>query len=216
MLIFKKEKETRKLVLSHVATTQECIMEARSVLEDYIAGDVEAAIARAKRVIEIESEADQLKRQTRELLYSGAFLPQIRSDIYRLIEAVDSVAGQAESVSNLLAQQKPEIPEEFESEFLEIFSLCVTCFNELRKALKDYFKPKGMLEELNQHVARVSELETAVDVREAEMTRRIFETSMEHSKKLHLRELLRKIADIADKAEDASDELEFAALKSVV
>jgi predicted phosphate transport protein (TIGR00153 family) len=216
MLIFKKEKETRKLVLRHVATTQECIQEARSVLEDYIAGEVEEAIARAKRVIEIESEADHLKRQTRELLYSGAFLPQIRSDIYRLIEAVDSVAGQAESVSNLLAQQKPEIPEEFESEFLEIFSLCVTCFNELRKALKDYFKPKGMLEELNQHVARVSELETAVDVREADMTRRIFETSMEHSKKLHLRELLRKIADIADKAEDASDELEFAALKSVV
>jgi len=216
MLIFKKEKQVRKLFLSHLNEVQECLMESRNTLEEYIAGDLELTGRRVNSVIAIESRADALESQIREMLLDGAFLPTIRSDVYRLVEGVDAIAGKAESVARFVADQLPEIPEEFEGDLLDIFGQCLNCFMELRKALRDYFKPKGEIENLHVHVARVCEIETEVDIAESELTRRIFISDLNLSEKIHLKQLLERIGNIADLSEDASDELEFAAMKSVI
>lgn len=216
MLIFKKEKAVRKLVLGHLDKVQVSLMESRNVLEKYIASDMDLVRHHANLAIDTETEADNLERQIREALLDGAFLPNIRSDVYRLVEAVDAIASKGEDVTRFIFDQSPEIPEEFESELLEIFRMSLNCFQELRKALKAYFKPKGELESLHVHVARVCDIETEVDSRESSLARQIFSSSLEHSRKIHLNKLLKLIGNIADLSEDASDELEFAAMKSVV
>jgi len=216
MLIFKKEKQVRKLILTHLNEVQECLMESRNVLEEYVSGDLELACQRVNSVIEIESRADALERQIRDALLDGAFLPNIRSDVYRLVEAVDAIAGKGEHVARFIVDQLPEIPEEFEGELLAIFHQCLNCFQELRKALRDYFKPKGEIENLHVHVARVCDIETEVDAAESELTRQIFNSDLDLAEKIQLKQLLERIGNIADLSEDASDELEFAAMKSVV
>lgn len=216
MLIFKKEKRVRKLVLSHLNEVQECLMESRNALEEYIAGDLELVRQRVNSVIEIETRADALECEIRDMLLDGAFLPQIRSDVYRLVEAVDAIAGKAESVARFMIDQLPEVPEEFEGELLEIFNKSLNCFQELRKALRDYFKPKGDIENLHVHVARVCAIETEVDVAESGLTRRIFVSELSLAERIHLKQLVERIGNIADLSEDASDELEFAAMKSVI
>lgn len=216
MLIFKKEKEARRLAIDHFAKTHECLISAHQVLEEYLSGDLEGAGETARRVRRLESEADDLKRRIREVLFSGAFLPNIRSDVYRLVDSVDSVADKGETSAHFLVNQVPEIPGDFHAELNTVFGLCVSCYHELRKGLKCFFKPKGEMESLQQHVTRVGELETEVDTLEADLTRRIFESSLEKGAKIHLCQLLRRIALIADAAEDAADELEFAAMKSVL
>ena len=216
MLIFKKEKQVRKLILTHLNEVQECLMESRNVLEEYVSGDLELACQRVNSVIEIESRADALERQIRDALLDGAFLPNIRSDVYRLVEAVDAIAGKGEHVARFIVDQLPEIPEEFEGELLEIFGQCLNCFLELRKALRDYFKPKGDIENLHLHVARVCEIETEVDKAESELSRKVFQSDLNLAEKIHFRQLLERVGNIADLSEDASDELEFAAMKSVV
>ena len=216
MLIFKKEKQVRKLILQHLSEVHECLMESRNALEEYTSGDVEGASEKARLVIEIESRADVLEERIREVLLQGAFLPHIRSDVYRLVEAVDSIAGEAESIARFVHDQSPLIPEQFESRLLDLYRLSLNCFLELRRALKDYFKPKGQLEDLHKHVDRVCELETEVDAAESSLARDIFASELHLSEKMHLEHLVKKIGDVADLSEDASDELEFAAMKSVV
>lgn len=216
MIIFKKEKKVRQLVLSHLKEVHECLMEARNTVESYIAGDHETAKANAEAVITIESRADSLERQIREVLLQGAFLPHIRSDIYRLVEAVDSIGGKAEDIARFVMDQSPSIPEEIQSELLDVYRKGLDCFQELRKGLKDYFKPKGRIENLHEHVANVCALETEVDVLESMISRRIFASDLSLGEKIHIEQLVRLIGNIADLSEDASDELEFAAMKSVV
>ncbi|MBT8060985.1 MAG: DUF47 family protein [Gammaproteobacteria bacterium] len=216
MLIFKKEKHVRKLVLAHLAEVEGCLQATRNVLEEYLKGDIEAARQLAHQVIEIESRADKLEREIREKLLEGAFLPQIRSDVYRLVEAVDAIAGKAEDVARFIRAQRPNIPSAYESDLLELFRQSLNCFQELRKALKDYFKPKGKIENLHGHVSHVSELETQVDALEAELAVRLFDSDLELSEKIHLEQLIKRIADLADLSEDASDELEYAAMKTVM
>ena len=216
MLIFKKEKQVRKLVLEHMSEVQACLMESRSTIEAYIAGDIEEAGGRASQVIAIESRADVLERQIRESLLKGAFLPHIRSDIYRLVESVDSIAGKAEDIARFVIDQSPVIPDEFQEDMMGIFRLSLDCFQELRKAYKDFFKPKGKLTEVNEHVNRVCEIETEVDLKESTLAREMFASSIGLVEKIHLEQLIRQIGNIADLSEDAADELEFAAMKSVV
>ena len=216
MLIFKKEKRAQELFLGHLSEVHECLMESRNALEEYVVGDLESAREKARAVVEIESRADTLVRQIREVLLDGAFLPHIRSDIYRLVEAVDTIAGKAEDVAHFIVDQSPQVPQEFQADLLEIFLQALNCFLELRKALDDYFDPKGKIEGLLGHFTKVCEIETEVDVLQSALTRKVFASSMKLSKKLHLQQLISRIGNIADLSEDAADELEFAAMKSVI
>ena len=216
MLIFKKEKEARKLVLQHISATNECVGEVRSMLEDYIAGDREASRQHGLRVKSLEQQADKMKREAREVLHQGAFLPQIRADVHHMVEMVDSIAGISEDVAKFLNNQSPRIPDEYEAGLLDIAGLCVTCFHELRKALKDYIKPKGEIGELHDHVQRVSQLESSIDEKQAALTRQVFDSAMPLAEKMHFCQLLRLVASISDQAEDVSDELESVVMRSVV
>jgi predicted phosphate transport protein (TIGR00153 family) len=216
MLIFRKEKKARKLVEEHFDKTRECLYEAERVLGQYLAGELEEARNSSVQVIALESEADTIKREAREVLFSGAFLPHVRSDVYRLVDAVDKVADKAETASHFIVNQSPLVPGEFRPDLVSIFALCITCYEELHKGLKSFFKPKGEMDALQRHVTRAGELETEVDNQESEITRRIFASPIDIGEKLHLAELFKRVADIADAAEDAADELEYAAMKSVV
>ena len=216
MLIFKKEKEVRKLILQHFSTTHDCLSAARSMLEDYVSGESESAAENARRVKSLEQQADGLKRQAREVLHRGAFLPQIRADIHRLVESVDGIAGAAEDAAKFLMNQSPFIPQDFESDLLEIFGLSVTCFHELRKALKDYIKPEGEIESMHEHVQKVGLLESEIDNKQAALTKRLFDSGLDLAAKMHLCQFVRLIAGISDLAEDVSDELESVVMRSVV
>ena len=216
MLIFKKEKAARKLALEHFKTTYDCLQSAIDVIEQYMAGDIELAKQSASKVIKLESEADRLKHQLRDVLFSGAFLPNIRSDVYRLVDSVDKVADMGETSSHFVVYQRPVIPGYFHAELSEICRLCMACYSELQKALKCFFKPKGEIELLREHASKVGGLETEVDGLQAEFTRKIFESEMGMGEKIHLCQLLKYVGRIADRTEDAADELQFAAMKSVM
>lgn len=216
MLIFKKEKAARKLALEHFGKTRECLESAFVVVEKYKDGDLEAAQESATEVIKLESKADSLKHELRDILFSGAYLPNIRSDVYRLVDGVDKVADMGETVSHFVVYQRPVIPEQFHDDLREISKRCMACYDELLAGLKCFFKPKGEIELLREHASKVGDLETAVDNLQADFTRKIFDSSMEMGEKIHLCQLLKYVARVADRTEDAADELQFAAMKSII
>jgi predicted phosphate transport protein (TIGR00153 family) len=216
MLVFKKEKEARKQVLGHLNQVQECLTESRNALEAFIGGDSETVQAKRELVSELESGADSMVRHIREVLLDGAFLPHIRSDVYRLVGAVDTLANKAEGLSRFLADRPPALPDEFKPDLLVLYQHSLDSFGELREALRDYFKPKGVLENLHVHVTRVGELESEVDRMESRLLKRVFASQLSLGEKLHLENLIKKAAEVSDLTEDAADELEFAAMKSVV
>ena len=84
MLIFKKEKRVVGLVLEHIEKTAECVHATTDNLRVYLnsdhSGNAEAVgRVNAGRVNALEAEADSLLRDIRDLLYSGAYLPQFRA-----------------------------------------------------------------------------------------------------------------------------------------
>ncbi len=216
MLIFKKEKHVRKLAEQHSATMQECLDATQKLLADYLANDKEAFASQVKLTHDIESRADQLRWEIGQSLAAGAFLPAIRSDVYRLVQSVDKLAGRGEDLAIFLSNQMPVINPEFQTDLTELLTLNLECARQLHGALNDFLKPKGKLDELHSHTNRVGKLESEVDERQAKLMQRIFSSDFDLGAKIHLGQLVDEICGISDAAEDVADELAFAAMKSVV
>ncbi|MEJ8566345.1 DUF47 domain-containing protein [Elongatibacter sediminis] len=216
MEIFKKEKRVRELVINHMSAVHDCLSETRGMLEDYVAGDTEASALKSQAVKRHEQEADRIKREARAVLHQGAFLPQIRADLNRLVEMVDGIADAGDTTARFIVDQSPHIPGEFVADLLDLFGSSVTCFHELRMALEDYVMPEGDIESLKEHVIRVGVIESEIDGRQAHLTRGIFDSDIDLALKLHLQQLVLLVARISDISEDVSDELESVVMGSVV
>jgi len=216
MLIFKKEQDAARAVRAHLALTDKALRRARHALEAYLAGDEGLCRELASKVDRLESEADDRKREVRTRLFSGAFLPQIRSDLFELVAAMDLIAGEAESVCRMLSEERPRIPERWATPVNDLFGRGAECFAELKEAMGVFLGRKGEFETLHAHVNQVTEIEGDVDDREEALTREVFASDLPLAEKLHIQRLLERIGGIADRAEDAADVLETAALKAVV
>jgi len=216
MQLFKKEKAVIEQVLQHIGTTRECVRSTTDSLKAYIAGDFEKSVSAASQVNSLESEADSILREIRDMLYSGAYLPQIRGDIYGLMSTIDKIGNKAEDCFDYFHYQNPEIPKEYETGLDAILDLTLECFLAFEKALRAYFGPKDKIEKIRKHSKRVSELESRIDEIEREMTARIFKSSIDKGEKLHLHGSLHKIVAISDATEDAADRLQWVSVKSIV
>ncbi len=215
MFIFKKEKQVVKLVLAHIDKTSECLDAVTGAIKDYVSGNRQEMETHSSRINHLETEADRLLREIRELLYSGAYLPLIRGDIHRLMSTVDDIANKAEDCYEFVSVQTPEIPEQCHAEIVAIIDLTEGCFVEFRKALKAFFKPKGELDALRKHTKKVGELESLIDDNEHTLTTQIFHLELPLSEKLHFQQFITTITRISDVVEDAADELELVSFKSI-
>lgn len=216
MLIFKKEKQVVELALKHAEKTGESLRIMVDAVRGFLDDDDNSLAESSARVNELETEADSLLRDVRELLYSGAYLPTIRGDIYRLLSAVDDVTNKIENALDFVNYQRPTSKDAYVEPLQEILEMTVDCFSELNDGLRAFFKPKGKVEALREHCRRVNEIESSIDDRERTLTRNIFESDLSLARKLHLVELLARIVRISDEIENAADELELASLKSII
>ena len=85
MQIFKKEKRVVELALEHADKTGECLAIMTSAVKAFILTNNSNLDKATRDVNALETAADGLLRDIRELLYSGAYLPTIRGDLYRQI-----------------------------------------------------------------------------------------------------------------------------------
>jgi hypothetical protein len=182
----------------------------------YAIGDLADLDEATASVDHLESEADEVLRKIRGLLYSGAFLPTIRGDLFRLLSAVDKIANRVESCIDFVDQQRPIHVEKFRTEFKNILDLTADCFAALRHALEAYFDPAVGIDELRTSAADVSKIESTIDGIQRSLTCAIFASQLPLAEKLHLVQLLLHIVRISDQAENATDELELLSLKSII
>ncbi len=106
MLLFKKEKKVIEHILKHLDLVEETLKTGIRTIEFYLEGNISEAKVLARKVRSTESEADIVRYETRDKLYSGAYLPLLREDIYKLIESIDKVANAGEACCDFFLNQR--------------------------------------------------------------------------------------------------------------
>lgn len=216
MQVLKKEKQVVELALDHFDKTSEALQIMIAAMRGYVVGDLDGLDEATASVDQLESEADDVLREIRDLLYSGAFLPTIRGDLYRLLSEVDKIANRVENCLDFVDQQNPGNVEDYRTDFKNILDLTAECFEALQHALEAYFDPKSEIEELRRHASEVSKVESAIDDIQRSLTSAIFRSNLGLAEKLHLAQLVRHIARVSDQTENATDELELLSVKSII
>jgi hypothetical protein len=216
MLLFKKEKEVIELILQHLDMVEDSLKTGIKTIEYYLENNISEAKVLARKVRSIESEADIVRYDIRDKLYSGAYLPLLREDIYRLVESIDKVANAAEACCDFFLNQRPMVPDELKLHFLTVVRESLGIVDNLKLAVLCYFKGECKIETVREHTREIGLQESRVDKLEWDLTKAILTSPMDLAHKLHLRLCLESIVEVSDRAEDAGDQLELATLKSMV
>jgi len=212
-MFYRKEKQVNELILKHLEEVDNCLKTALKAIEEYLSSNIEEAKSLAIKVDQIESETDSVRREIIGKLYSGAYLPSLRSDILHLVEHLDKIADGAEACCDFFLDQRPEIPQEMKSKFFKIMERSISAFVPLKEAIGSFFTDTFDIETIRERTKEVGIIESAVDKEEWDITRDIFKGELDYGHKIHLKLCLESIVEISDRAEDAADELEIIIIK---
>ncbi|MDJ0722573.1 MAG: DUF47 family protein [Desulfobacterales bacterium] len=215
MMLFKKEKEVIDLIEQHAAKMEACLSTAVETLLTYLEDDIARAKTLARRTDALESEADLIRLQIRDRLYSGAYMPVLREDIYKLVESLDRVANAAEKCCDTFLNQRPDIPPELRTLYADIIRTSLGIGEPLKNAVLCYLRGICPIEVSREHAKEVGLAESKVDSMEWDLTKEIFSSSLSYGHKVHLRRCLDNIASVSDRAEDSADQLELVSLKTM-
>ncbi len=214
-MIFKKERKVIELILKYLDEVEECVLTALEGIEVYLENDVKGAKVLARETRSLETMADSIRHGIRDKLYSGAYMPLIREDIYKLVESMDKVANAGEACSNFFLNQRPKIPDSLNTQFLAVVQKSLGIIEPLKEAVLCFLKGECTVETVREFAKDVGIKESEVDKIEWDLTKAIFVSSLDHSQKMHLRLCLDAIVEVSDRAEDAADQLELVTLKSM-
>jgi len=207
-----KEKKVKELIDEHMEKVGDCLGCFIGCLEAFLVNDKAKSEAIHENCDYAETEADILRRKIGDYLYSGAFLPIERKDIYMLSEYVDKIANKAENTSDVVVYQHPHIPEAYKEAFRKIIATLDKMFRFLQEAVK-LFTPEDTLEshetltEIREHISAIGVMESEIDKEEEALMRTIFSSELPLSQKMQIERFLRRITEVSDVIEDAADRL---------
>jgi predicted phosphate transport protein (TIGR00153 family) len=217
MIWVKKESDVIDLMLKLIGKIEECLRAGMDTIDHYLKAEIDEAKEMAKKTDHLETETDEIRREVEGLLFSGAFLPSLRGDVHVLVEAMDKIADSAEACCDFAMGQRPEVPEDFKSDFHKVTVDSIYSYDPLKEAAENLFSEKEKdVSIIRERIRDVGIRESDVDDLEWKLTRRIFTSDLPLAQKLHLQHWLEKITNISDRVEDTSDWLNSLIFKAQI
>ena len=158
----------------------------------------------SKEIKIIEHDADCLRRDIENRLYSQNLIPDLRGNVLELVENLDRVINEFDEVTHQFYIEQPEIPEKYFERFKELVSQVCECAENLSMASRAFFRDLSVVRDYAQ---KVYWLEHESDKTSASLKEAVFASDLELAHKLQLESFLSEVADVADLAEDCVDRL---------
>jgi predicted phosphate transport protein (TIGR00153 family) len=204
-----------KPIQEHMKVVEECVAEIAPLFEAFGRGDQEAVDTKKERIDHLEHRADELKNQIRTHLPRGLFMPVDRRDLLDLLHAQDSIADVAQDIAGFLTLRRLEIPSTFGGDLTalveQVFKAAQQCrkvIGQLDELVEMGFKGREV-EYVEKQIDKLSEIESEADTLEMDLVRRLFalEDELKPGTFFIWYEIIQKLGDIADYAEDVGDRL---------
>jgi predicted phosphate transport protein (TIGR00153 family) len=182
-------------------------------LSAYMAGDLDAFAEKQRHVSEVESRADELRRDIQRRLYVETLLPESRGDVLEVLENTDRILNACESAMWQFFIEKPKFSDEIAVEFSKLVNTVVDAVDALVLALRAFFRGD---QSITDHMHKVIFYETEADKINHRVLGHVFESDADLSYKNQIRHFVLHIDNIADIAEDVADRLAIFSLKRAI
>jgi len=165
----------------------------------------------AEQAKNLEEKADEFRRDAESYLYTETLIPESRGDVLSLLENADNIIDQIRMMMLAFSIEQPEIPQNFQVDFLDLTSKCVESVDEVIQATRMFFTDPSKVKMV---LPRVYSLEKEADKQAEAIKRKVYrseEITLSH--RIHLRYFTTNIDLIADRAEDLADRIGIYAIK---
>ncbi len=204
-----------KPMLEHAMIAGKCTDELGVFIAALTENDWQGAIKSRERIVELEHEADGLKREIRGHLPKSLFLPVPRADLLDLIRLVDRLPNTVKDVSGLMTGRKMQIPDGIRASFTDFVKKAVSTArqaSESVESLDDLFRAafRGeVAKTLGVLVQRLDALEHETDEAEITVRAELFavENDITPIEVVFLYEVVKEIGELADRAQQVGHRL---------
>lgn len=122
---------------AHMDQVIQCARELLPFFEKVINRDWAAAEQYHQLIIELEGQADVLKKDLRLHLPKSLFLPVSRSDILQLLSTQDGIANRARDITGVVAGRQMPIPTAIAPLFVSFLGRCLDAAFQAQKAINE-------------------------------------------------------------------------------
>ena len=206
-----KEVEIEKEIREFLEQVSEAGVLFTKGMKAYLTGYPATFGSYRHETVDTERCADALRRDIEEKLYKKTLIPESRGDVLRLIESLDSLLGQYKGTLWRLEIEAPEFDRAFVEGFLDLVDCVVAAVESITRAIDAFFQNRR---DVKEWMRKVAEWETEADVASTQLQISIFRhEGLDLSRRMHLRDFVRQVDQIADKAEDLADSLAIYVIK---
>ncbi len=198
-------------VQEHAEKVKECTWAFQQALECHITDKCLTFEKFRQEVIQLEQEADVIKRRIRGHLPKWSMLPVDKFQLFRYLREQDSVLDSVEDALDWISYRNdPGIPKELEKDFFLLVDTIITPIEELSKMVSEarkYFrnyseKQRSVVKNI---IATIRQQEHDADTAEDIVKSKVFNLIKDPVTVFHMVRLAEIIGSIADHAENAGD-----------
>ena len=204
-----------KPMLEHALIAGNCTDELGVFVAALSENDWSRAVKARERIVELEHQADDLKREIRGHLPKSLFLPVPRADLLDLIRLVDQLPNTAKDISGLMTGRKMRIPDGIRVSFTDFVTKAVGTARQASASverLDDVFGAafRGeVAKTLGVLVRELDALEHETDEAEIIVRAELFavENDLTPIEVVFLYEVVKEIGELADRAQQVGHRL---------
>lgn len=209
-----KQKKVENLIKEYCGYVVECTDSYEKIIKEHCKeADHEKLRQNYRHIHRIESKADDTRRDIEILMYTKALFPESRGDILGLLETLDRIPNAAESAIRSMLNEYITIPSFLAPSVIQLAGVCNRCVKKLIEGVNSLF-----IDFTNATIAvgNVDELESEADFIESTLIEHVFASDLNGVEKILLRDLVKKIAEVSDRAENVADRIRIIVAKRKV
>lgn len=210
MKLFKKKKGIMQQIKTLLDAGSKCLDLFREyftyLLEN---GPTEQSYEKALRVHDAESRIDDIVRGIEKELYYYSLIPESRGDILTVLDAYEKIPDNLEHVCFDMSLQQISVPAELRERFDRLVDINIEAVRKLNEVMIDLFHDR----DVEASVEIIDKIESRSDTAERDLMRSLFGLKIDKADKILLRDTIRHIGHIADKAQAATDSIALTVIK---
>jgi len=180
-------------------------------VDAYLKGNRESFAKKIEDIASVEHVGDALRRDLEEQLYTQTLVPESRGDVLELLENMDGLLDRFKGALWRFEIEQPDIYAELHDDIRELATCAVESVEAMVRSARAFFKEVAAV---GDHLHKVSYWETQSDKVSTRIQSRIFrEEERDLSYRMQLRDFIRHVDKIADRAEDVADKLRIYVIK---
>ncbi len=193
-------------VKSYLYHVQRSALIFDEAIHEYMTDDIARFEIRLDEIGKLESEAARLRRKVRDKLYQHMLIPEVRGDVWELLESLDKLIDVTKKSLENYSFEKPVIPDFIRPDFLNMSEYITKTVEELVNAVSAYFTNITIVTDYGN---KVLFYENEVDKVEDTIKKIVFSTDKIETlaERIQLRYFAEKMALISDVAESVCEKL---------